>query len=58
MKPLRAYTDSKCVYGYMVLCEECRTHAPKHVDASEPIQPPYRIKNYECEMCKGKGDLE
>lgn len=47
---MQNYPDSKCSYGYMTLCDECKKHAPKHVNTSEPIGDVFPIVR--CEMCK------
>jgi hypothetical protein len=49
---MRAYPDSKCAYGYMVVCDACKPNAPKHVDTANPImKPPAVNKTMPCEMC-------
>ena len=50
-----AYHDNKCSYGYMVLCDDCKSNAPSHVDVSKHIgYPPALGKEMPCEMCKRK----
>lgn len=46
---LKNYEDSKCVWGYMTLCENCVAKAPKHVDVGTEVlgfPAPY------CELCE------
>lgn len=48
-----AYPDSKCVYGYMIICGTCLPHAPPHVDILHPITDPPNVDRIQlCEMCK------
>lgn len=56
--PLAAYPDSKCTYGYMVLCDRCRPDAPHYVAKDSPLSyPPNVGKAQQCEMCKRQGVL-
>lgn len=56
MRDLFAYHDNKCSWGYMLLCNDCRDKAPKHVDVSSALgQPPALGKVMSCEICKKKG---
>lgn len=47
-----AYVDNKCSWGYMLVCDSCRTRAPLHVDISRPIvNPPRCGTRQRCEIC-------
>lgn len=50
------YPDSKCVYGYMTLCEECKPKAPAHVDIAHPIMD--FMPSDRCEICGKRGQLD
>lgn len=53
---LTNYPDSKCTWGYMTLCDKCKSKAPRHVDIEHPIDP---LKEYlpsdRCEICGRRG---
>ena len=50
-----AYPDSKCCYGYMTICNNCKENAPHWVDISNPIiNPPAEGKKQRCELCNRK----
>ena len=54
-----AYPDSKCCWGYMVICDKCFAKAPAHVDRTRPIKnPPAVNKSTICEICGEGGLLE
>lgn len=40
-KQLTNYPDSKCHWGYMSLCDNCKPKAPKWVDIQHPITDNY-----------------
>lgn len=49
---LKNYEDSKCVYGYMTVCNECKEKAPAWVNIEK------EIKGYptpKCEICGKTG---
>ena len=51
---MRAYPDSKCTWGYMMICMFCvkLEKYPKHVDIKNPIvNPPANNKKHKCEVC-------
>lgn len=58
---LFAFPDSKCVWGYQELCEECITvgsGVPHWVDLTKPIEhPPAENKLRRCEVCGRRGRL-
>lgn len=45
---LRNYQDSKCVYGYMTLCNRCKDNAPAWVNTSVIVSGFPAVK---CELC-------
>lgn len=51
-KMLKNYEDSKCVYGYMTLCEKCTKNAPPNVNVNKEVKG---FPTPQCEMCKGNG---
>jgi len=52
---LTNYLDSKCAWGYITLCDDCRSKAPRHVDTNHPIKD-YLPADH-CEICKRPGSL-
>ncbi len=60
MRQLKNYPDSRCVYGYMTLCNDCVGELRedptgfRHVDVAEPIRD-YYPHNGRCERCLKKG---
>jgi hypothetical protein len=55
MLKLTNYPDSKCAWGYMTLCEECKSKAPKWVDVEHPIKE--YLPSDRCELCNHKGQI-
>ena len=43
------YPDSKCCFGYMTVCDDCRDKAPQHVNTDKPIKDWF--PKIECEVC-------
>jgi hypothetical protein len=48
---LHNYEDSKCEWGYMTVCDNCKPNAPRHVNISREVMA---FPAVECEMCKSK----
>lgn len=44
------YPDSKCIWGYMTVCNGCIDRAPSWVDTENPITNQW-YPIVECEVC-------
>lgn len=52
---LKNYPDNKCKWGYMTLCQDCISKAPRWVDVNNPIEDYFPSDR--CEECEKKGKV-
>ena len=60
---MKAYPDSKCAWGYKMVCGDCvnkavNSRSEAHIDFANPIvNPPAVNKFHPCEICGKKRKL-